>query len=139
MAGSLVDDQRTEAPLKRKVPKRKRHRFGLIAIIVLLPLLVGGYFLWRYLGSYESTDDAQVSADIVPIGTRVAGQVTSVAIKENQLVKKGDLIAEIDEADYVAREKQAEAELATAEAQVFDAEGKLLASGRGTYFTAPPK
>jgi membrane fusion protein (multidrug efflux system) len=73
----------------------------------------------------ESTDDAQVSADIVPIGTRVAGQVVGVDIKENQLVKKGDAIAEIDDADYVAREKQADAELATAQAQAQAADAQV--------------
>src|SRR5579859_198267 len=46
----------------------------------------------------EDTDDAQVSAAIVPVGTRVAGQIVQVSVVENQLVKKGDPVAVIDDA-----------------------------------------
>src|SRR5205823_5317335 len=82
----------------------------------------------------ENTDDAQVAADIVPVGTQVAGQVTHVAVQENQLVHKGDLIVEIDRAAYTARVKQAEAELATAQAQAHAADAQVAvteATSRG--------
>lgn len=79
-----------------------------------------------YLGAgQESTDDAQVTADLVPLGARVAGQVVSVLIHENQLVKAGDLIARIDDADYLARVKQAEAELESARAQADQAKAQV--------------
>ena len=114
MAGSLVDDQRTEAPPKSKVPKRKRHRFGLIAIIVLLPLLVGGYFLWRYLGSYESTDDAQVDGHIHAISARINGYVKQVLVEDEQIVKAGDPLVVIDPRDYEVAVARSEADLADA-------------------------
>src|SRR5581483_5230275 len=66
----------------------------------------------------------QVAADVVPIGTRASGQVVRVLVHENDLVKKGQVIAEIDDADYAARVQQAEAELATAEAQAASADSQ---------------
>ena len=52
----------------------------------------------------ESTDDAQVAADIVPVSARAsAAWSRACAIHENQLVKSGDLLVEIDAADYAAR------------------------------------
>jgi membrane fusion protein, multidrug efflux system len=118
--------------------KRGRRGYVIVGIVALLVAAgIGGYVLLTE--GKESTDDAQVSADIVPVGTRVGGQVVSVHIQENQLVKKGDLIAEIDDSDYVAREKQAEAELATtvAQAQAADAQVNVTeATSRGGFASA---
>jgi membrane fusion protein (multidrug efflux system) len=126
-------------PQEDAAPKRRGRRgyaiVGIAAIVVAVG--VGGYLF--FTEGKESTDDAQVSADIVPIGTRVAGQIVSVSIRENQLVKKGDLIAQIDDADYIAREKQAEAELATtvAQAQAADAQVHVTeATSRGGLASA---
>jgi membrane fusion protein (multidrug efflux system) len=113
-------------------------RYMMVGIAALaLALGIGAYMVVTQ--GKENTDDAQVSADVVPIGTRVAGQVTIVHIQENQLVKKGDPIADIDDADYTAREKQAEAELATAEAQAQAADAQVQvidATSRGGLASA---
>ena len=87
----------------------------------------------------EDTDDAQTAADMVPIGARVAGQVTRVNIVENQRVKRGDLLIEIDPSDYDARVQQAEAELATAKAQAEAAQAQVEiveATSKGGLATA---
>jgi membrane fusion protein (multidrug efflux system) len=121
-------------------PQKAAGRRGYLilgSLVVAVAAMIGAYFL--VTGGKETTDDAQVSADIVPIGTRVAGQVVSVDIKENQIIKKGDPIAEIDDADYLAREKQAEAELATADAQAkaADAQEQVIeATSRGGLASA---
>src|SRR5690349_6499722 len=86
------------APQKPSAPKPFLI-LGILAAVVTASI-VGYSFL---TAGAENTDDAQVSADMVPIGTRVAGQVTRVLIQENQVVKKGDLVAQIDEADYAAK------------------------------------
>jgi membrane fusion protein (multidrug efflux system) len=129
----------TAEPEASAVP-RSGPRRGYVIVgggALVLALGIGGYvFLTE---GKESTDDAQVSSDIVPIGTRVAGRVVGVDIKENQLIKKGDPIAEIDDADYVAREKQAEAEVATAEAQAQAADSQVQvieATSRGGLVSA---
>ena len=92
--------------------RTKRRPFLILGVVAGVMLLaIGGYLVLT--AGEESTDDAQVAADMVPIGTRVAGQIVKVHVTENQLVKKGDVIVEIDDADYAARVKQAEAELAS--------------------------
>jgi membrane fusion protein (multidrug efflux system) len=125
-------------PVVAGVPKSSSRRYLMVgAAALVLALGIGTYMLVTQ--GQESTDDAQVSADIVPVGTRVAGQVTLVHIQENQLVKKGDPIADIDDADYLAREKQAEAELATAEAQAQAADAQVQvieATSRGGLVSA---
>ena len=65
-------------------------------MIVLLPLLVRGYFLWRYLESYESTDDAQVDGHIHLIIARISGYVSDVLVDDEQIVKSGDPLVIID-------------------------------------------
>ena len=93
---------------------------GLAAALVIG---IGGYVLLT--AGEENTDDSQVSADLVPVGTRVAGLLVKVNITENQLVKKGAVLAEIDDAEYAAREKQAAAEVKTAQAQAAAADAQV--------------
>src|SRR5256885_10807042 len=116
---------------------RPRKRWVILGLAVLAVLLgVGGYG-WATHGK-ESTDDAQVEADVVPLSTRVAGQVKRVAVEDNAHVKKGDLILELDDADYAARAQQAEAEVetATAQAAAADAQAQVAAAGARGGFTS---
>lgn len=117
-------------------PKRK----PLPIVLALFALIGGGVTAYSYLSAgSESTDAAQVAADMLPVATRVSGQVVKVHIAENQLVKKGDLLAELDSLDYEARVKQAEAELATAQAQAQAASSQVQvveASSRGGLLSA---
>lgn len=84
--------------------------------MIVLVLLVGGFFLWRYLGGYESTDDAQVDAHLYPVSARVSGYVVKVNVDDNQYVQKGAVLVEIDPKDYEVAVEQAKANLANAEA-----------------------
>ncbi len=120
-------------------PKGGGGRGYLIVGVVSVALVagIGGYVLLT--AGEEDTDDAQVSADIVPVGTRVSGLIMKVNIKENDLVKKGQVIAEIDDAEYVAREKQAAAELKTQQAQAAAADSQVQvveATSKGGLLTA---
>jgi membrane fusion protein (multidrug efflux system) len=94
---------------------------GLASVALLA--VIGIYLVMT--ANKETTDDVAVSADVVPVGTRVAGQIVRVNIQDNQLVKQGDLLAEIDDADYRAREREAEAEVATAQAQAAAADAQV--------------
>jgi membrane fusion protein (multidrug efflux system) len=105
-------------------PTKSRRPFAILGGIAAVALVAIGAYLALSAGK-EDTDDAQVAADLVPIGTRVAGQVVRVRVHEDQLVKKGDPIAELDDADFQAKVKQAEAELATAEAQALAADAQV--------------
>jgi membrane fusion protein (multidrug efflux system) len=88
----------------------------VIVLVVLLLLLAGGYFLWRYLASYESTDDAQVDVHLSPVSARVSGYVIKVLVDDNQYVEQGTELVEIDPKDYQVAVEKAQADLANAEA-----------------------
>ena len=93
----------------------KQRKFGMIAAIVVVGL-VGGFFLWRYLSSYESTDDAQADVHLSPVSARISGYVIKVNVDDNQWVEKGTVLVEIDPKDYEVAVAQAQANLASAEA-----------------------
>jgi len=93
-----------------------------IAIVVLL-IAYGAYALMT--SGKESTDDAQVAADVVPVAARISGQVVAVHIHENQPLHRGDLIAELDPQDALVKLQQAESDLATAQAQAADAASRV--------------
>ncbi len=84
--------------------------------VIALVLLVGGYFAYNYFSSYESTDDAEVDGHLQPLSARISGYITKVNVDDNQTVKAGTVLAEIDPRDYQAALDKAEAELADAEA-----------------------
>jgi membrane fusion protein (multidrug efflux system) len=119
-------------------PRNKRRPFVVLAAVVGTVLAAVGVYTLATTGQ-EDTDDAQITSDVVPVATRVAGQVVAVRIEENQVVKKGDLLAEIDEADYAAHVRQAEAELSSADAQAKSADAQVQvvrASSRGGFASA---
>jgi len=92
-----------------------RTRMGLIFVGLLI--LIGVFFLWRYLASYEATDDAQVDGHVNSVSARVSGHVVSLNVQDNQYVEKGTVLVEIDPSDYEVAVAQARAEYADAEAQ----------------------
>jgi len=95
-------------------PPRSRRRGILIAVVVLVVLIALGLW-WRSTFS-EDTDDAQVNGHLIQVSSRIAGQILKVDVEENQLVKKGDPIAELDPSDYEVAVENAEAALASANA-----------------------
>jgi membrane fusion protein, multidrug efflux system len=95
-------------------------RIGLtIAAIVLL---VVGFFLYRYVTSYESTDDAQVDGHVNSISARVAGHVIKLNVQDNQYVQAGTVLVEIDPTDY-------QVAVDTAKADYLDAQASARAAG----------
>jgi membrane fusion protein, multidrug efflux system len=116
-------------------PGRRRRAFTIAGAVVAV--LAAGWGAHAFLTrGEESTDDAQVEADVVAVAPRVGGAVVRVAVKDDQKVKKGDVLFEIDPADYDAKVRQAEAELATAQAQgqAADAQVQVVeASAKGGF------
>jgi membrane fusion protein (multidrug efflux system) len=105
----------TSSPPPRYTRSNKRRNILLIVVIAIV-VLVGGLFLWRYLGSYESTDDAQVDAHLYPVSSRISGYVTKVNVDDNQYVQKGAVLVQIDPKDYEVAVEEAKANLASADA-----------------------
>ena len=101
------------SPPPRRNTKRRRN---IAILVVVLVVLVGGVFLWRYLSSYESTDDAQADVHLYPVSARVSGYVVRVNVDDNQWVEKGTVLVEIDPKDYEVAVAQAQANLSNAEA-----------------------
>src|SRR5882762_4331367 len=64
-------------------------RFRVALIIGGIVLLVAAFFLWRYLGSYEATDDAQIDGHLNAISSRVSGHVLKILVNDNQYVESG--------------------------------------------------
>jgi len=106
------------APAERKYSStaRGKRRRNLIILIAAVVLVAGGLLLWRYLSSYESTDDAQADVHIYPVSARISGYVIRVNVNDNQWVNQGDVLVEIDPTDYQVALAQAQANLANAEA-----------------------
>jgi len=110
-AGQEAPVDSTRAP--RRTGKRRRNVVILAAIVLVIVVSV---FLWRYLSSYESTDDAQADVHLYPVSARVSGHVIRVNVNDNQWVEKGAVLVEIDPTDYQVAMAQAQANLANAEA-----------------------
>jgi membrane fusion protein (multidrug efflux system) len=93
----------------RRNPKT---RWGILVAAVVL--VVGGVLLYRHYAVRESTDDAQIEGDIIPISARVGGTVTAVTVEDNQYVEAGTVLVQIDPTDYQVAQRHAEADLADA-------------------------
>jgi len=106
----------TPPPKKYSPAERRKRRRNLIIMLATVVVIVAGLFLWRYLSSYESTDDAQADVHLYPVSARISGYVIGVNVNDNQWVNKGDVLVEIDPTDYQVALAQAQANLANAEA-----------------------
>ncbi len=106
-------------PEKKKGPWVREHPIALIAIIVLLIVAgIGGFLLMQYLDSYVSTDDAEVDAHINAVTSRIGGTVVGVYAEDNDVVKAGQTLIDIDPRDYKVSVEQAQAQLAQAQAGI---------------------
>ena len=134
-AGTMPEIAEHEPAIGRAKAKRLYIILGGAVLVLLI-----GYAIYAMLSSGKAvTDDAQVSADIVPIAARVAGQVTAVYITENQPVHAGQPIADLDPSDAQVKVAQADGDLQTAQAQAADADARTAitsATARGALTSA---
>jgi membrane fusion protein (multidrug efflux system) len=87
-----------------------------VILAVIAVVFVFSLFLWRWLSSYESTDDAQADVHLYPVSARISGYVVKVNVDDNQWVEKGAVLVEVDPRDYEVAVAQARANLGSAEA-----------------------
>jgi len=92
-----------------------RTKIGLALTVVVI--LAAGFFLWRYLASYESTDDAQIDGHVNSVSARINGHVVKLNVEDNQYVEKGTVLVEIDPTDYDVAVARARADYEDASAQ----------------------
>ncbi|HCH01982.1 MAG TPA: hemolysin D [Vibrio sp.] len=106
--------QTMEEELSQPSPKKskfKSKRFLLLFVVPLI-LIAGSIVLYLHGGRYVETENAYVKADKTPINAEVAGRVIHVPVEENQHVKKGDLLVQIDPTPYEYAVDRAKANLA---------------------------
>ena len=97
-------------------PKRSRMPIYAVGTIIAV-LLVAGLSWWIYSRRFEKTDDAQIEGNISLIRPQISAHVEKVVVKENQFVKKGDLLVALDAREAEANFQKAEAFLKTATAK----------------------
>jgi membrane fusion protein (multidrug efflux system) len=104
----------------RKIPVRP--------IILGVVLILGGLYAWKKISfamHHETTDNAQVETQLVPVLPRVGGYVKTIAVRDFDSVKAGQLVLELDDAEIQAQLLQLRADLQTAEADVVNAKAAL--------------
>ncbi len=101
-----------ETPVKAGNNKNNlvQHPYAKVAgILVVVVCVIIGLYYYVYSLSHESTDDAFIDGHIVQVSPSVSGHILKVYIQDNQQVKVGDLLAEIDPSDYLVALSQASA------------------------------
>jgi membrane fusion protein, multidrug efflux system len=119
-SGNKQDTSDSYKSDEEEAPEKKSGRKFIIIAVIILLVIGAGIFYWRSTFS-EDTDDAQVDGDLYQVSSRVTGQVVKVYVEDNQEVKIGDPIAEIDPRDYQVALEQAEADLASKQAAAIQA------------------
>jgi membrane fusion protein (multidrug efflux system) len=101
--------------ISKKAGVKRPHWSVLAAAGVLLLIAAAAY--WRYAEAHENTDDASIETHVIPISSKVSGQIQAVRVEANQRVKKGAPLIEIDPRDYQVKLDQARAEFSAAKAE----------------------
>jgi membrane fusion protein, multidrug efflux system len=117
------DDISGGSPWFRRISKRV-----LLLVLLVIAISAVSPFVWNYLQSFESTDDAQIDGHIDPLSSRINGTVIRVHADNNDRVKAGELLVEIDPRDYEVAVARARAGLELASAQVSSAKQDYAAS-----------
>lgn len=109
-------------------PAVRKHR-RIVAIVVIGAVLVIAaviaFIYVRFIAPYESTDDAFIAAHVTIVSPRVSGPVVSLLIRDNEEVKEGDPLVEIDPSDYETKLAQTRADLAAAQSQLEQAKAQV--------------
>jgi membrane fusion protein, multidrug efflux system len=101
--------------------RRSRAAKPIIFAVVIIAVLLSGWF-WRDNRRWESTDDAEIDGHIYPISARVSGQVIKVNYDDGQVVRKGDVLVQIDPTDYAVALERAKADYQDSQAQALAAQ-----------------
>ncbi len=106
-------------PQKSRAPiTRGRRKAFFIFFVILLAVAAGGLLYWLHERNFESTDDAQVDGHLIPVTSRIDGTVAHVYVEDNQPVKAGQLLVDLDPRDYQVLLDQALAQLSQARSMV---------------------
>ena len=97
-------------------PEKSRRRFFMIGAVILVILVAGVLYLLRE-HDYETTDDAQIDAHLIPINARTDGTIRAVYVEDDAYVKTGQPLVDLDPTDTQVSLAQAQAKFDRAQAQ----------------------
>ena len=120
MAETTTTTAQPEPDTTTEVAQPRSRRRGIIIVVVAIIIVAAIAFWWHSTFS-EDTDDAQVNGHLIQVSSRIAGQVQKVYVDENQMVKKGDPIVDLDPRDLQVAVENAKAALASAQANALAA------------------
>jgi membrane fusion protein (multidrug efflux system) len=87
---------------------KKKFTILILFFVLVIAGIIGFHYYREYRRTYITTDDAYVTGRIHSVASKVSGTVKVLYVQDNQLVKKNDLLAEVDDRDYAVRVKEAE-------------------------------
>ncbi len=109
-----------------KAGQQPRTSKRFLLILIPLILLGAGYWIYEnYFANRETTDDAQIDGHINPIAAKAMGHVTAISVEDNQFVKAGTVLIQIDPTDYQVALERAKAELAAAQSVLVSAQTQV--------------
>ncbi len=114
---------------KNKIPKPV---IFAVAGVGAIAASVFGHQYWQYASTHQETDNATVSGHIHQVSTRVNGTVSDIAVTDNQMVQKGQLLVKLDPRDFEAKVLQAQAALAAAQRQANAAQANISLAAETT-------
>jgi membrane fusion protein (multidrug efflux system) len=118
MQASNVHESTAETSTVKPAKKQRAVLFSLLGLTVAA-VGGGGFEYWKLIASrYVSTDDAYTAAEVAQVASETEGSVMQVNVVDSQSVKRGDILVVIDETDAKLAHRQAQADLARAQAQV---------------------
>ncbi|HWF38164.1 MAG TPA: biotin/lipoyl-binding protein [Candidatus Acidoferrales bacterium] len=121
------DEEEKKPPLKERMRARKErivvwkneHPVASVLILIgIVVVLIGAIEMWRYIESYENTDDAFVDGHTDPISPRISGFIAAIYVENTYRVKRGQLLVQLDPRDYQVSAEQSRANLAQSLASV---------------------
>ncbi|MBE9010561.1 HlyD family secretion protein [Pseudanabaenaceae cyanobacterium LEGE 13415] len=119
-----------------ETPKAPKNRKGLK--MALAGLGIGGaiaagafgYNYWQFASTHQSTDNATVTGNIHPVGSRISGTVDQVYVEDNQQIQAGQALIQLDQRDYQIKLNQAQADLQAAQRKASSAQVSIALSAK---------
>lgn len=107
----------------------KKSSVKLFIILAVLACMIGaGAYYFVQSSKYETTDNAQLDADIIPIKSSISGYIKEIHFKDNEFVKKGQVLISIDDTDLKTKIAQAQAALENSKAGLISVRNSAFAS-----------
>ncbi len=120
------DDDDKGQDAKPPMPPWKKRLYWIVGIVLVAALITAGVLYWMHARQFETTDDAFIDGHISQVSAQIGGRVTRLAFDDNQDVRAGQLLVEIDPRDYDIRIRQAEGQRSQSAAQLSQAQAQLV-------------